>query len=415
MQKNVVGLGLIFLCSCSHLSEKLSAYREKKSIRVATLSTLKLTESPGFQTRGGMGVGRRKIRSLAPWQWRGNDALGAPQQSFLSPQFLGGEDLLVTTLGGGVGLLDLHSGHFRWKLDVAIGVSSKPVVVGSSVYVAGMDAVVRKLKLSTGKLEWESKVSAESLGGIVQSQGFLYVTTGDDALWALDEKTGQNLWTYKRPSPEGSMYWSLRGNAVPALSPDGTKLYVGFSDGTFVCLEASSGHTVWERKFDRAGRFKDADTNPILSNDGQIIYLAIVDGDFVALKATDGTTLWAVPGAAAAAPDVDEVGGAIYVATSDSQIQRLSLKDASIVWTLNLKARGLGSTPVRVGASHLAVSTSHGGVLILNRKTGKIVWERQLGYGSLAPPAYDGRRLVVLSARNYLLVHRVDELSSSTN
>lgn len=399
---------ILILSSCSHLT--LKNPRVKSEVRVLDLATVQLTAEASPKVWAGTTFGQHPVYEKKPWQWRGRDSVGAPAESFVSPMFLGGDDLLVATLGGGLSLLSIKTGAVRWTLPVAIGVAATPYVSGSSVFVAGMDAQVRKLKLSNGEVEWTSPISAESLGGIAASGGMLYVSTGDDALWALDEKTGKSLWTYKRPGPDSSVYWSLRGTSMPLLSADAKKIFIGFSDGAFVCLESVSGQTVWERRFDKSGRFKDVDTTPVLSVDGKLVFVSLVDGEMMALKTADGATAWTTPGASAYSPALDSKDKALYLSTADGYLQRISLEDTRIQWSLSLQGRGPATTPVMIGEKHLAVTTVHGAVLIVNRESGRIVWERNLAYGVLAPVAFDGRRMVVLSSRNRLHIHRVDEI-----
>ncbi len=399
----------VFLCSCASLKPRKI---QPPSVQVQELGSHHLTQPVGVYARGSLSFGTRRIKKVEPWQWRRRDAIGAPMQSFTSQDFLGGDDLLVSTLGGGVGVWDLRAGEYRWKLDLPIGVASQPLVAGNSVFVAGMDAKVRKLRKSDGTQEWESSIGVESLGGIASAQGFLFVTAADDSLWALDEKTGRSLWTYKRPSPESSMYWSLRGQAIPLVSPDASKVYAGFSDGTFVCVEATSGVTLWERRFERMGRFKDVDTTAVMTADAKTIFVSVVEGEFLALKASDGSTLWSLGGASAAAPTLDERESVLYLSTSDSQLQKVSLRDGTLLWTLSLGAKGLGSKPILLGQHHLALTLSHGGLALVDRRTGTLVWQDSYGYGSLAPPSFDGKRLLALSARNVLHFYRVEERSS---
>lgn len=332
----------------------------------------------------------------------------APPQSTVSPQFVDGDALLVATMGGSIELRDLKSMAPRWKRAINPGVSAPPLVLGSSVVVAGMDARVRRLRLATGQEDWNVKLPAESAGGIAAGQGLLYVTTGDDALVALDEKTGKALWSYKRPARDGNVMWSLKGSAVPLLSSDARSVYAGFSDGVFVALEASSGKTLWERNFDRIGRFRDADVPPVLSADGSTIYVSIVDGDLVALKATDGSTLWSVPGAAATPPFIDVAGKAFYLSTREGRVVKYGLDDRRTLWSYNLGTRGVGSKPIRVGEGYIAVTTTRGGLVLLDSKVGALVSDDTFATGGLAAPVFDGRRLVALSNRNRLHLYSVE-------
>jgi len=343
-----------------------------------------------------------------PWQWRGRFASGAPAQSFVEPILASSDDVLVSSIGGGLELRRVRSGQKIWSLPVAIGVASKPLILGTSVVVAGLDAQVRRLNLTTGAVEWTQRISAESTGGIAASGGRLFVSSADDSLWALDEKSGEVAWTYRRPGTSAQTQWSLRGQAVPQVSVDGGRLFLGFSDGYFVALDAQNGQTVWERNFDRAGRFKDADLSPVLSRDGLTLFLPLVDGDLIAVRTSNGSSLWSVPDAGGATPLVDEDEGALYAVTLSGQVQRVSLRTTAVEWTTGLSA-GAPSTPVALGARHVVLSTSHEGLAVLDRKSGQVVWRKRYGYGPLAAPAFDGERLLVLSARNRLELFRVEE------
>ncbi len=333
----------------------------------------------------------------------------APPQSIVAPVFVDGDKILLVTMGGNIELRDMQSFKTIWKYDVIPGVQAQPLVVGSSVFVAGMDSKVRRIRMDSGKLEWEAPIPAESPGGISSTRGMIFVTAADDSLSALDERTGAPVWNYKRPARAGNVLWSLMGNSVPALSPDGNTIYCGFSDGAFVALESASGKTVWERNFDRLARFKDVDTSPVISPDGSAIYLSLVDSDLVVLRARDGSTLSSFPGAAASAPYVDNKEKALYLSTRDAKVVKISLEDQRVLWTSKLDTRGMGSKPTPLWDGFLAVTTMRAGLVLLDRKTGDLLWEDSYSTGTLAPPAFDGRRLAVVSGRNWLHLYAVEK------
>jgi outer membrane protein assembly factor BamB len=387
------------IVSCSSLKSPFRSELPTGSARVLNLGAFQVTTLPGFELSN---------PTPGPWEWRGRFANGAPMQSFVEPQFVGSDEVLLSTLGGGVELRRLPTGAVVWSKPVTIGVASKPLILGSSVYVAGMDGVVRKFRLNNGQEDWTAKLSAESTGGLASAGGLVFVPTADDSLWALDEKTGQRVWNYRRPAPTGTVAWSLRGQALPAISPDGARLYIGFSDGVFLALETSSGNTVWERNFDRPGRFKDADLSPVLSADGGTIYLPLVDSDLLALRASNGATLWTLPDGGGATPLVDEASGVLFALTKTGQVQKVSLKDTSVVWSRAVESGGVLSKPAFVGKDFLAVSASHFGIVLIERESGKISWKEDYAFGPIASPVSDGRRLLVLSARNRLHLYRVE-------
>lgn len=397
----------LLLSQCASFSPPaglhLKSFLPQSSLRVSYLKSFKLVESAELGSREMVDPALSKS-----WQWRRRNALGAPQQSFVAPIFMGGDDVLVCTIGGGVSLVDIKSGTAKWKLEVPIGVASKPFVSGSFIYVAGLDGWVRKLRADSGKLEWSSRLSSESSGGVVVNGSKVFVTSTDDSLWALDEKTGKSLWSYRRPSPQGNVYWSLRGASVPLVSPDGERVYGGFSDGYFVALETSSGATLWERNFERAGRFKDADQPFDLSHDGSQIFLPLVDGDLVVLKSSDGSSQWSISGAGGSSPLLDEAEGALYTSGIEGSLMKISTKDSKIVWS-NRLSKTYYAQPVEISETLLAYMNAENGLLIVDRRTGDVVDKLYLGRAHLASPAFDGSRLLILTSRNQLIVYKIIE------
>jgi len=384
-------------------SLKLKSFHEKKELEISYLKSFKTVESAELGSREML---RPELANS--WQWRRRNAVGSPQQSWISPQFIGGDDVLLCTVGGGISVVDLKSGAARWKVEIPVGVASQPFLLGSFVFVAGLDGWVRKLRMDTGHQEWASRISSESTGGVTVNGGKVFVSSADDSLWALDEKTGKSMWSYRRPSPQGNVYWSLKGASVPHMSPDGSVIYSGFSDGYFVALESSSGNTVWERNFDRAGRFKDADQPFVLSQDGTLIYLPLVDGDLLVLKSKDGSSQWSVSGAGASVPLLDENEGALYTSNSDGSLLKVDLKSAKIIWaTSSMKA--FHTQAQAVSSRFVSYLNSEKGLQFVDRKTGEIVSEVYLGRTHIAPPAFDGARLVVLSSRNHVIVYKVTD------
>jgi outer membrane protein assembly factor BamB len=216
------------------------------------------------------------------------------------------------------------------------------------------------------------------------------------------------LWNYRRPAAQGSVLWSLRGSGTPIVSENGKVIYVGFSDGTVVALESSSGQTVWERAFgDRPGRFKDADMKMVLSENGENLYLSLVDGDLVALKASNGANLWTLSLKTVSAPFVDEKEGALYVSSLDGSFNKVSLKDSRIIWSVALRGQGLCSSATAVLDSFVAINCTKSGLSIVDRRDGQIVWTSSQKLNNMASPAFDGTRLAAVSSRNELVVYKV--------
>lgn len=75
--------------------------------------------------------------------------------------------------------------------------------------------------------------------------GVLYVTGNNNTAWALDARTGRQLWRYRRQLPPGLTYGagnaSNRGFAVL-----GDRLFMGTLDAHLIALDRDSGRVLWD-------------------------------------------------------------------------------------------------------------------------------------------------------------------------
>ncbi len=76
--------------------------------------------------------------------------------------------------------------------------------------------------------------------------GLMYLTGPSNTAWALDARTGQAIWSYKKASPAGLNLCCGQVNRGFALQGD--KLFKVNIEGVLVALEAKSGVTLWETK-----------------------------------------------------------------------------------------------------------------------------------------------------------------------
>jgi alcohol dehydrogenase (cytochrome c) len=81
----------------------------------------------------------------------------------------------------------------------------------------------------------------------IVNNGVMFVTTPYSQVIALDAATGDLLWRYKRPLPEG---FSASRNTNRGVALYGDKVYFAPLDATVVALDAKTGKVVWEAKIE---------------------------------------------------------------------------------------------------------------------------------------------------------------------
>lgn len=123
--------------------------------------------------------------------------------------------------------------------------------------------------------------------------GTVYVNTGNKVsnLYAFDVRTGKNKWTF-RPTDNGDM--QVESKSMVAVNPVSGDIYYGTSAGGQFYAVKPDGTLHW--KFSKCGSMNSAP--PAVSADGTVVYIADAKGDLYALDAETGTERWSAPYAA---------------------------------------------------------------------------------------------------------------------
>ncbi|MBL4926860.1 PQQ-dependent methanol/ethanol family dehydrogenase [Fuscibacter oryzae] len=149
-------------------------------------------------------------------------------------------------------------------------------------------------------------VWAFSLGGEKQRgqetqplvrDGVMYITGSYSRLWAIDLKTGKELWQYDARLPEGILPCCDVINRGAALYGD--NIYFGTLDARIVALNAKTGDVVWNKKIAEYKEGYSYTAAPLIVN-GLVITgnsggeFGVV-GEVQARNAETGETVWTRP------------------------------------------------------------------------------------------------------------------------
>ena len=158
--------------------------------------------------------------------------------------------LFTGTAGGKLLALDLATGALGWEASVATpkgsteleriaDVTSLPVVEERQVCAAAYQGRVACFELVRGNLTWSRDFS--SLNGITTDNRFLYLTTDDGAIQALDKSTGASAWKQDKLAlrfPSGPV---VVGDYLGVVDAEGYLHLLDRSDGSLVGRTATDG------------------------------------------------------------------------------------------------------------------------------------------------------------------------------
>lgn len=266
-----------------------------------------------------------------------------------------------------------------WSAPLKGGTSGHAVLDGNLVIV-GTDAgrVVSFDALAKGEQRWTYTVQGAVNQPPVLAGAMVYVVDGTNAIYALDRRTGEWRWQYRREAPGR---FALFGEAVPTVA-DG-RVFVGFSDGLLVALGATDGAVLWTRDLaPEAEQFEDVDASAVVI--GDTVYAASVAGGLYALGATDGRVRWAKP--VKGITVLTELGGELIAGFDDGRIARLAPNTARPRWQVKLgDHEGAPRALVQAG-DQIAVTAAQGALRLLDARTGRPIWRFDPGSGFLASP-----------------------------
>lgn len=404
----------------------------------ASDGTAAVPEAPGTKS---VAIALPGQSANADWPLRGGTAAHAPGNAAfsgaLSPLWAAGigqgdsrKNRISTdpvVAGGLVYTLDSDdkvtatgtNGGRAWQTDLT-PTSDKPGDASGGGLAAGGGAVFATtgfgelvaLESGTGSVLWRKKFSA-AIGGAPTLAGTqVYIVTRDGVAWALSAKTGKIAWQISgTPASAG-----VPGVSAPAVSGD--TVIFPFSSGQVVAVNAKDGAPVWAAMVagDRPGRAYaiagDLTGDPVVQ--GGVVYTGSATGRLVATDLKTGAPLWSAADGAESPAVI--AGGSVFVVNDEDQLLRLSAKDGSETWRIDLpyfikdKASRRKTIyayygPILAGG-RLIVASSEGVIRAFDPASGRLAGEAALPGGAASAPVVAGGVLYVVSKSGQLHAFR---------
>ena len=294
-----------------------------------------------------------------------------------------GDDEKVFCLGledGEVLWLDTYSAPYSknsYALDHGKGPNATPVLAEGRLHTLGMSGILSTYDVARGELLWRfdasERVSSEKLfcgtsASPLLVDGLLVVQLGDDVggggVFAFDPATGDQRWLWDGAGP---------GYASPIVAEiGGVRQVVTLTQRSIVGLDLSSGALLWEIDFD--DEWNENIVTPLVV--GDMLIVAGVRRGTWARKVAQVEGRWTV-GEAWTQADLPQymsspvlAEGTLYGLSSRRKGQLFALDVASgeIHWQGEGR-RGRNAAVVASGGEHLAVLTTEGALVFLDRST----------------------------------------------
>jgi outer membrane protein assembly factor BamB len=263
--------------------------------------------------------------------------------------------------------------------------SSAPVIANGVIYSQDLDSNVQAIGLKTGKVLWTKTYDSPDQGpnGLVVQGGRVYGATTSSA-FALDEKTGEQLWSVPlvRNEHEGiDMAPGYHDGIVYVSTVPGstTQFYEGEGVGILWALEARTGRKLWH--FDTVPEALWSPGNVNINSGGGLWYSPAFD---------EQGNMYIGTGNPAPFPGTDRFpwgssrpGPDLY---TDS-IVKLNAATGKLEWYYQLTPHDLYDHDLQdppilanVGGKQVVLAAGKAGIVIaLDADTGKLLWKRAVG------------------------------------
>lgn len=294
----------------------------------------------------------------------------------------------------GVFGIDAKTGSILWEYKTKNSIKNNLGYSNGKIIAQDCEGRVYCLDEATGALVWEKQVDLPvpintSLGICVDGD-VAYVGSGA-IVTALNVSTGEKIWSTKHSPSE---------NSPTRMIVSGDKLIVGAHWGSLYALNTTTGKQLWEMKDDGL-RYRSTtpcvlDKNTLLVTAGDTVFLINSQKGEITKKAQFKDYNFDV----ASQPLVD--GDIAYISTASNGITAVNIKTLEKKWDFDTKKNLVNTSPYTSGDKHTVESTikldknnlifgaSDGYLYILDKETGNLVKERNIGIPMLSSPAiYD--------------------------
>jgi outer membrane protein assembly factor BamB len=293
--------------------------------------------------------------------------------------------------------LQARSGKKLWNTRLSSSIYSEPVVDGASVYIADRKGTLYSLSKVTGKIEWQVDTVAEISARPLVFGDTVYVTTVLKQLFAIDKLGRGKKWQTDKFGRLPRM--AIKGSSSPVLYNG--RIYVGYSDGTFVCYGTEDGRLIWAKQLsDKNSRFTDISATPLIVNN--VIYISSADGRTFALEPNDGVTLWSTE--RGGPNDAAHEDGRLFVSGAGT-VSALDPASGAVIWEQKLEEQVETSAPAVKDGVVVVVSTKDK-IFALDAGTGEVRFKRYLGRGTFGRPVIAGKTLYIFTNSSHMHAFR---------
>ena len=291
----------------------------------------------------------------------------------------------------------------RWQAKLGGAIFAPAALRAGFAYVGTTSGHFSAVKLSDGSVAWHFPAGRPIFGGALVTDDAIFFVCDNGYLFKLARADGNEIWKYDLggervarllPDPKEQR---LDGYDIFSPTPvlaDGV-LYVGSADGSLHAVKADTGERVW--RFESKGQVRTtaviSDTKVVFSTLGGLIH---------AVERATGKEVWRFDAQMAGATSPAIIGGRLIVGARNSILYGMNAATGFIDWKLSFWGSWVESTAVDGGNSLAYIGSSDlRRITCFDPKDGRIIWKTDVFGDPWGKPVltekflYDGTGAIV--------------------
>ncbi|CAN5487503.1 hypothetical protein BH10ACT11_BH10ACT11_11750 [soil metagenome] len=314
----------------------------------------------------------------------------------------------------------------KWSFQAGKLLEFSPIIVGKRLYFMDIDAHVYAMEASNGKQIWKRQYGTKQASAPTYDDGNLFMVNLEPGqAFSLKAKNGRLRWKTPLPgrsesSPliyhhrvifgcecgevfaldqdTGKILWHTQvGGAVKgALAQDGGNVFGGSYGGDVFSIDASSGKVNWTANTTGGSFLRGGGVYSTPTVAYGRVYLGSIDSRVYSFDEKTGAIAWAKATGAEvytgpAVADTKQTGPTVYLGSADGNFYAYDAKDGSTRWQVPVGGQVTGAASVIGNVVYVSVIGPSVGTLGLDIRTGKKVYENDIG--EYNPAISDGSKL----------------------
>ena len=342
----------------------------------------------------------RWLQEIAPTQ----NALTEFQRADLAGLTIEGKDFFLASPDGSVQKRGLSTGAIQWKTKLEGPSQSGWALYAGSLYGGDTRGHIYSINAETGAIQWKTLTKGVFFSKPLVNSDQIWVMNSLGSLQSYERETGRFLWQQNDPGAITTSLWSFQG---PLFFQN--LVLAGFPSAILQAFDPVSGKAIWNESFQTSTASSDSFNDlKAITVSGDDLFASSFNGNLRVWQSANGSKklLWEKK-LSLHAPLTIGKDGMIFLSARDGTVQALDSKTGFVKWQYQI-LRGLG-TQVALSQNNIWVGTSAGEVFIFSLD-GKLISKSndyQAAIWNAPVILNDNEALVLTSKANLRRVHLV--------